>query len=74
MTSDVEHLFSCLLALCMSMHSPFFDQIVFLLLSFMSSLCILDIKPLSVICKYVLLFGRLPSHFVDGFLCCAEAF
>ena len=25
------------------------------------------------ICKYLLLFSRLPSHF-DGFLCCAEVF
>ena len=25
-----------------------------------------------MICKYFLPFGRLPSHFVDGFLCCAE--
>ena len=27
-----------------------------------------------MICKYFLPFGRLPSHFVDGFLCCAETF
>ena len=27
-----------------------------------------------MICKYFLQFCRLPFHFVDGFLCCAEAF
>ena len=27
-----------------------------------------------MICKYFLPFHRLPFHFVDGFLCCAEAF
>ena len=25
-------------------------------------------------CKYFLVFKRLPFHFVDGFLCCEEAF
>ena len=34
----------------------------------------LDINPLSVICKYVLLFGRLPFHFFNGLLCGARAF
>ena len=47
---------------------------VFLLLSYISSLYILNINPLSnVICKYFLPFSRLPSHVVDYFLCHVEA-
>ena len=41
---------------------------VSLLLSCMSSLCILDINPFvgTVVCKYLLAFGWLPFCFVDG--------
>ena len=54
---------------------PFKNWFVFLLLSYMSSLYILDIFTLShMICKYFLLFIRLPFGFIDGFLCCEEAF
>ena len=44
------------------------------LLSCVNSLYILDINPLSDICKYFLPFHKLPFHFVDGFLCCAKNF
>ena len=88
MIRGIEHLFKCLLAFCvcffgkMSIQVPclFFNQVVFvclfLILSCMSSLCIQDINSLSDI-SFVNIFSHSigwPFHFVDGFLCCAEAF
>ena len=53
----------------------FLIRFFFSLLSCMGSLCIFHTDPLSdMICKYFFPFGRLPFHFVNGFLCCARAF
>ena len=55
---------------------PFFSWVVFLVLSCISSLYILEIKPriTCVIGKYILPFSGFPFHFVDDFFCCIKAF
>jgi hypothetical protein len=51
------------------------ELLSFLLLSCMNSLCILDLHFYQISDLQVLFpFGRLLFHFVDSFLCCAEAF
>ena len=78
--NGVEHFFMCLLLALyvfgeMSVHifCSFFDWLVFLISSYMSCLCILEVNPLSV-ALFAVIFSHsgLSFHLVYGFLCCAE--
>ena len=77
--SDVEYLFKITAPVVPVGHLYVFTSFPHILIRLfvieLYELCILNITLIrEMTCKYFLPFGKLPFHFVDGFLCCAGAF